>query len=86
MEAKLLGITLDGQLSLASHIYTVVVKMGRGMSVIKRGSVFLTQKSNVLVVQALVLSHLDYYLVIWPRTAKKDLAKLQLAQNRAACL
>jgi hypothetical protein len=47
---------------------------------------FFTQKSTVLVVQALVLSHLDYYLVIWSSAAKKDLAKLQLAQNRAARL
>ena len=36
--------------------------------------------------QALVLSHFDYCLVIWSSAAKKDLAKLQLAQNRAARL
>ena len=55
-EPKFLGITLDGQLSRASHIDNVFVKMGRGMSVIKRCSAFFTQTSTVLVVQALVLS------------------------------
>ena len=34
-EAELLDITLDYQLSCSSHIDKVVVKMGRGMSVIK---------------------------------------------------
>ena len=32
----------------------------------------------------LVLSYLDYCPVIWSSVAKKDLVKLQLAQNRAA--
>lgn len=46
-EAKFLRtvrITLDGQLSWASHIGKVVVKMGRGMYFIKRGYVFETNK------------------------------------------
>ncbi|KAK6320212.1 hypothetical protein J4Q44_G00093190 [Coregonus suidteri] len=85
-EAKLLGIALDGQLSWSSHVDKVVVKMGRGMSVIKIFSAFLTQKSTVLVVQALVLSHIDYCPVIWSSAAKQYLAKMHLAQNRAARL
>ena len=36
--------------------------------------------------QALVVSYLDYCPVIWSSAAKKDLVKLQLAQNRAARL
>ena len=40
-EAKLLGRTLDGQLSWSSHIDKVVVKMGTGMSVIKSYAFFL---------------------------------------------
>ena len=40
------------------------------------------QKKQVL--QALVLSKLDYCTVVWSRVARKDLVKLQLAQNRAA--
>ena len=46
--------------------------------------VYWTQKSSVLlVIEALVLSHLDYCPVIWSNAVKKDLEKLQLAQNRA---
>jgi uncharacterized membrane protein len=53
------------------------------MSVIK---ICLTRKSTALVDQAPVLSHLDYCPVIWSSAAKKGLAKLQLALNRALCL
>ena len=32
------------------------------------------------------MSHLDYCPVVWSGTTKRDLGKLQLAQNRAAQL
>ena len=42
---------------------------------------------NVLqVIQALILSHLDYCSAIWSSAANKELYKLQLVQNRAARL
>jgi hypothetical protein len=64
----------------------MVVKMGKGLSVIKRCSAFLTPHSTKQVLQALVLSYLDYCPVIWSSAAKKDLVKLQLTQNRATHL
>ena len=33
-----------------------------------------------------MLSYLDYCPVVWSSAARKYLVKLQLAQNRAACL
>ena len=83
---KLLGVTLDCKLSWSKHIDAVVAKMGRRLSIIKRCSAFLTTLSTRQVLQALVLSHLDYCSVVWSGTTKKDLGKLQLAQNRAARL
>ena len=64
----------------------MVVKMRRGLSVIKRCSAFLTPHSTKQDLQALVLSYLDYCPVIWSRAAKKVLVKLQLNQNRASRL
>ena len=59
--------------------------MGRSLFVIKRSSA-LTTLSTRQVLQALVLSHLDYSSVVWSGAIKRDLGKLQLAQNMAAQL
>jgi hypothetical protein len=63
--------------------WVFVVGESSPLSVLKICSAFFTQKLTVVV---LVLSHLDYCPVIWSRAAKKDIEKLQLAQNRAARL
>ena len=60
----------------------MVVKLGRGLCVIKR----LTPHSKKQVLQALILSYLDYSPVVWSSATRKELVKLQLAQNRAARL
>ena len=85
---KLLGVTLDCKLSWSKHIDTVVAKMGRSLSIIKRCSDFLTTLSTRQVLQALILPHLNYCSVPdhTSGATKKDLGKLQLAQNRAARL
>jgi hypothetical protein len=60
--------------------------MGRSVSIIMHCSTFLTALSARQVLQALVLSHLDYCSVVWSGATNRDLGKLQLAQNRAARL
>jgi hypothetical protein len=58
--------------------------MGRRLSIIKRYSNLLTALSTRQVLQAIVLSHLDYCSVVWSGATKRDLGKL--AQNSAAWL
>ena len=82
---KLHGVNLDCKLSRSKHIDTRVAKMGRCLSIIKRCSA-LTTLSTRQVLQALVLSHLDYCSVVWSGATKRDLGKFQLAQNRAGRL
>ena len=70
-ETKLLGVTLDCKLSGSKHIDSMVVKLGRRQSVIKRCSAFLTPHSTEQVFQALVRAYLDYCPVIWSSAAGK---------------
>jgi hypothetical protein len=56
---KLLGVTLDCKLSLSKHVDTTVATMGRSLSIIKLCSA-LTTLSTRHILQAIVLSHLDY--------------------------
>ena len=46
----------------------------------------MTSLSTKQVLQALVVLHLDYCPGIWSIATKRDIVKLQLAQNRAAPL
>ena len=58
--------------------------MGRGVSLVKIIVKYLPMGVRTQVLDALVLSQLDYCLVIWSSAAEKDLNKLQVAQNKAA--
>jgi hypothetical protein len=82
-EAKLLGVTLDRKLSCQNR-YSMVTKMGRSLSMIRRCSAFLISQWTRQVLQTLVLSHLDYCPVVWSGAAKKVIGQLQFVQNRAA--
>jgi hypothetical protein len=84
-ETKLLHI-IDCKWSRSKPIDSRVLKIERGLSVIKRCSAYLTSHSTKQVLQAIVLSYLDYCPVVWSSAARKDLVKLQLAQNRVAHL
>jgi hypothetical protein len=83
---KLLGLTLDCKLSWSKNIDTTETKIGRSLSTIKCYFSFITTLSTRLVLQALVLSHLDYCSAVCSGATKRDLGKLQLTQKRAAQL
>ncbi len=80
-ETKLLGITPDNRLSWSKHIDTIVKRMGKTLAVLRRCKTYLTPHLTKLVLNTLVLSHLDYSQVTWANATKKDLSKLQLIQN-----
>ena len=84
--AKLLGITLDPRLSWSEHIDNIVTKMARGTAMTRKCAKYVTPNILNQVIQSLVLSQLDYCPSIWSSAAKKDLSKLQIAQNKAARL
>lgn len=83
---KLLGLTIVSSLSWSDHIDNIVSKMGRGIGMTRKCSSYLTPTILKQVIHSLVLSHLEYCPVIWSSATKKDLQKLQVAQNKAARL
>ena len=83
-ETKLLGVIIESKLSWDKHIQRVVTKMGNTLSVIKRCAKYLTKQTIKQVIQALVLSHLDYCSTVWSNTSLGNIRKLQLVQNKAA--
>lgn len=72
---KILGIVLDARLTWTEHIDNIVTKMGKSIAVTRKCSGYVTSSTLNQVIQALVLSHLEYCPVIWSSTAKNDLKK-----------
>lgn len=68
---KLLGVTLDGLLTLSEHIENIISKMGKGICMIWKCFSYLTSSTLNQVIQSLVLSHLQYCPVIWSSAKKK---------------
>ena len=83
-EVKLLGVTIDNKLSWDKHVQKVVTKMGNALSIIKRCAKYFTHTLAKQVIQALVLSNLDYCSIVWSSTSCGNIRKLQLVQNKAA--
>ena len=83
-ETKLLGVILDERLTWSTQINIRITKMGAGISVIIRCAKYLTNTSKKQVMQALILSNIDYCPVVWSNLTMDEIKKLQVAQNRAA--
>ena len=64
---------MDCKLSWSKHIDTTVAKIGRSLSIITSCSTFLTALSTRQVLQALVLSLLDYCSVVWSGATKNEI-------------
>jgi hypothetical protein len=64
----------------------MVAKMGRVLPMMRHFSAFLPSQSTRQFLQFLVLSYLDYCPVVWSGAENKDIGKLKLVQNRAACI
>ena len=83
-EVKLLGITIDNQMTWSKHIDNIVCRMGRGVAAVRRVSTCLTVETRKQVLNAIVLSLMDYCFIVWSSASKRDLDRLQKAQNKAA--
>lgn len=83
-ETKLLGVTLDQTMSWKTHLHKIASKMSRNVSLIRCNSKCMSIEIRKVVLQSLVLCHLDYCSSVWSNSDMKYLDKLQKVQDRAA--
>ena len=81
-----LGVTLDTEMSLSTHVGNIIRSMYMHMRHISRRRHHLDDTTLVKVVMALVISRLDYANSALYCVTDCLLNKLQLAQNNAARL
>jgi len=79
-------VTLDGQLSLTANITATTRSCGSMLHNIRRIRPLLSQKAAQALVQALVLSRLDYCNSLLAGLPAKGIRPLQLIHNTAARL
>ena len=81
-----LGVYVDSHLSYDEHISKTVSSCVSRLCQINRANNVFDQRTPKLVINALVFSRLCYCSSVWSNTAKKNVNKLQLVQNFAACI
>ncbi|KAL7826577.1 hypothetical protein AOLI_G00317860 [Acnodon oligacanthus] len=86
VEARCLGVILDGQLSFSTHIVNLTQSCRYLLYNIHRIRPFLTRDSAQVLVQSLVISRLDYCNLLLAGLPMQTIKPLQLIQNAAARL
>ena len=85
-EFKYLGVVLDDCLSWNKHIEKVFTKISRIIGCIRQIKHNIPQNILIMLYNALILPHIDYGIVIWGRTSKCNIKKIQKLQNKYARL
>ncbi len=73
-----LGLTINDQLNWKSYIDNISNKISRNIGIINKLKHFLPLKTKVLIYKSLIVSHINYGLLIWGFHCDK-IAKLQKA-------
>ena len=79
---KLLGVTVDSNLTWFIHIMNVSKKLSVKIGLIKRLRPLLPNYVLLKLYPPLFQSNLDYCLTVWGHSADKHIVKLQKLQNR----
>ena len=82
--AKSLGMTIDNKLDWRSHIDKLTKKVASGTWAIKRIRHLVPQATLLLIYQALIQPHFDYFNIAWGNCGITLQNKVQKLQNRAA--
>ena len=85
-ELKLLGFTLDEDLTFESQISNVVKSCNYSLYNLKQVRRFIPRDLLIAVVQSEVISKIDYCNQLYIKITKKQLGRLQLIMNKAVRL
>ena len=81
---KYLGAFMDQHLSFNTHVLKKCATASWNLAKIKRIRKFLTRDSLQIIMNAMVMSHLDYANGLLFNTTQNNIHKLQMIQNKAA--
>ena len=80
---KLLGIDIDNKLSFIPHVRNICKKAGRYVNVLSRMKYLLNEESKTKILNAFVLSNLNYCPLVWHECSVTSLKQLEKVQERA---
>ncbi len=64
-EFKILGLTLDENLSWKSHINNISNRISKSMGILNKLKHFIPVKNKILIYNYLLLSHLNFGILVW---------------------
>ena len=79
---KYLGVYLDDKLNWHKHVEYIETKLSAATGALFKLSKYLPTRTLVPVYYSLAYSHLQYAIITWGNSAKFNIHKLQVKQNR----
>ena len=82
-KVKNLGVMLDSRVSFEHHIKSLCSRLNRTLFVLNRVKNTVDQKFRILIINALIFSHLNYCSSIWGKCSSKLQYEVQKCINFA---
>ena len=80
---KLLGVTLDSQLSHRNHLRTVAIRAHQRLGLLRKASPLLDSRSRATVYRGFVRPVMEYFPLVWMGAADCHLQRLDQTQPSA---
>ena len=79
---SLLGVTIDYRLSFEKHVSDLCKTAASQLNALKRLHIYITHQSTPkILIQSFLLSHFNYFPLVWYFTAAKQLQRLKKSKK-----
>ena len=82
--SKTLGVIIDEHLTWKNQVDSIRKKVSKSIAMLRRMKEYVSISTLIKVYNAIILSHFDYWSLVWDECADYLLTKLQKLQNREA--